>query len=474
MESGTSSQSPNPPDTATQKRATGLPPSLPSQPKRVADVALAQAALLQDQGRRNQEEEAEATLQPESPREPADSHNDNVSDHQLDDDPGSARAPINLEDRDEGAELIYFKRAGEHPYIPMPRVKDVSVLIPSVDEVLPSWPKPAMNKLLDTLKAEFEEKNAGRVKSLWLRDDDYQKLIDSDPVTLACQLWPDANDKELRMATDLVIWATSWNILLKTSAPMYHHAFKSRIDWFKLRVDIAAESVWVSYGDEVDRPDLIDENLDCYDARKIIDRVFSFMIDVYGQESLVVMDSFADAVCAYVDSTGAATRLWANGDILTPDDYREKCMGRDHISPLVMLPPVKGYAWDPYCSESYDELLHQATRIIRLTHDIFSVREDMAMGNISSSVIVGFLHTKDITDALLDACRELKTARQSFEDTVLEIARTPKDNTVTQRFRTKADYLRRLCVGNWMWSVENKRWGCAKYRQPDGSIMMEF
>ncbi|ROW09901.1 hypothetical protein VPNG_06359 [Cytospora leucostoma] len=454
MESGSSPQPPNSPDTAVQQRATGSPHTLPIQLKRVAELALAQAALLQGQGHRSPEEKAEATHQPESPREPANGHNDDISDHPLDDDLGSAQAPINLEDRDEGVELIYFKRAGENPYIPMPRVKDVSVLIPSVDKILPSWPKPAVNNLLDSFKTEFEEQNAGRVRSLWLCGDDYQKLIDSDPVGLACQLWPDADDKELRMATDLVIWATSWNILLKTSGPMYHHAFKSRIDWFKLRVDMAAESVWVSYGDEVDRPDLTDESLDCYDARKVIDRVFSFMNDVYGQESLVVMDSFADAVCAYMDATGAATRLWAKGEVLTPDDYREKCMGRGHISPLVMLPPVKGYAWDPYSSDSYDELLHQATRIIRLTNDIFSVKEDMAMGNISSSVIVRFLHTKDITDALLDACRELKTARESFEETVLEIAQNRKDNTLTQRFRIKADYLRRVCVGNWMWREE--------------------
>lgn len=161
------------------------------------------------------------------------------------------------------------------------------------------------------------------------------------------------------MATDLVIWATSWNILLKTPGPMYHHAFKSRIDWFKQRVKMAAESVWAHYGDGVDRPDLADENLDCYDARKCIDRVISAMSDVYRQgetwkwwevsclacladplsETLVVMEVFADAICDYMSATGAVTRLWANGEVLTPGEYEEKCTGPGHVSPLLMLPP---------------------------------------------------------------------------------------------------------------------------------------
>lgn len=161
MATGLSSQLPSPPDAATQQRADGNPPYTPNQLQRIAGLALNLAALPQAQDRHSPKEKAEATRRPESPREPENSHNDNVSDHSLDGEPGSARAPINLEDEDEGAELIHFRRAGEHPDIPMPLVKDVSVLIPSVDEVLPSWPKPAMNELLDSFRAEFEEKNAG-------------------------------------------------------------------------------------------------------------------------------------------------------------------------------------------------------------------------------------------------------------------------------------------------------------------------
>lgn len=101
----------------------------------------------------------------------------------------------------------------------------------------------------------------------------------------------------------------------------------------------------------------------------------------------------------------------------------------------------------------YENLLRQAHRIMRLAGDLYSVPEDIKMGNVLNSFILRYETCDNVGSAVRAVLNELQLARQYFDETaqrkLFVIQRAGELEEA--KCRMKIEFLRQMCMGHKMW-----------------------
>lgn len=101
----------------------------------------------------------------------------------------------------------------------------------------------------------------------------------------------------------------------------------------------------------------------------------------------------------------------------------------------------------------YETLLGQVNQIMRLTSDLYSVQEDMSMGNILNSFILRFAQCNNMGEAVRAVVNEIQQACKDFDHTAQYKLRAAKRLVPSEeaQWREKLDALRQMCAGYRMW-----------------------
>ncbi|ROW07416.1 hypothetical protein VMCG_03839 [Cytospora schulzeri] len=357
---------------------------------------------------------------------------------------------------------------------PIVRLRGQTLHIKNLDDVFQSWPRFQTNERMIAFKAEVKEKNSFICNATFLLPDELVLVVHTDPASLASHLWPQANAHELRLAIEVVIWSTKWDIFMKKAGGGKPFDLMSRTVVAKSMMRYQVEDRDKSPANEIGRWTVGHIARGAFrfdDLAGSISRILESLSALYEPAYL---DVFKEDFCDYLDSLATVKDvLLANGKIPTADEYSE--FTKKSIPPILRLALLD--ACEPDRARRcglYEVLLSQTHRIMRLTSDLYSVEEDMRMGNVLNSFILRFEQCDDTEAAAEAVVEEIKQARQAFDNVAhlkLNTARQAGELEMATCIK-KIEFLRQMIAGHRMWCIANNRHHIVRYRQDDGSIRM--
>lgn len=101
----------------------------------------------------------------------------------------------------------------------------------------------------------------------------------------------------------------------------------------------------------------------------------------------------------------------------------------------------------------YETLVCQAHRIMRFSSDLFSVREDVEMGNVLNSFILRHDEDNSPQLAVAKVVCDISLTCQMFDQKAAQklLAARAAGELEEAECRVKIDFLRHMCVGHFDW-----------------------